>query len=459
MAATSQPLATRVALRMLEEGGNAADAAIAAAAVVCVTEPMATGVGGDAFAIVWRDGKAIALDAAGPAPAGADPAEPVAVQGPRSVTVPGAVGGWAALSERFGRLALDTCLAPAIDIAAEGFAVGARTAAEWARPPGPPEGFAPAPRAGSTFRHPQLAASLRAIATGGPAAVYTGELAGAIAEACWLEPEDLAAYAPRWVEPLRGAYREVEVLELPPPTQGVAALEALALLERLTPTPANQATAARLALEDALATVRDGADVSDLLDEAHVTRRLEDVPAPVREPGGGTAYLCVVDPDRMAVSFIQSLFFGFGSGTVVPGTGIVLHNRGASFALQGAVAPGQRPYHTIIPALALRDGGLLGPFGIMGGFIQAQAHAQFISAVVDDGLDPQAALDRPRFRVDGDALVLETGLDPAAFAGVGLDVRVEPDFVQFGGGQAILVEGDGLVGGSDSRKDGVALGL
>ena len=161
------------------------------------------------------------------------------------------------------------------------------------------------------------------------------------------------------------------------------------------------------------------------------------------EPAGGTVYLCVVDSERMAVSFIQSLFDSFGAGIAAPGTGIVLHNRGACFAVEGGVTPGARPYHTIIPGMLLRDGALLGPFGIMGGFLQAQAHAQFVSAVVDDGLDPQAALDRPRFRVDGDAVAREApdGFDPG-----------------FGGGQAILVHGDALVGGSDNRKDGIAAG-
>jgi gamma-glutamyltranspeptidase/glutathione hydrolase len=263
-------------------------------------------------------------------------------------------------------------------------------------------------------------------------------VADAIVAASWLEHDDLRAYAPRWVEPLRLRYRGVEVLELPPPTQGVAALEALALHER----GADLVTAVRLALEDALARVREGADVSELLDDAYLARRAAAPTAPVAEPGGGTVYLCVVDSERMAVSLIQSIFGAFGARVVAPGTGIVLQNRGACFAVQGRVVPGARPYHTIIPGMLLRDGALLGPFGIMGGFIQAQAHAQFVSAVVDDGLDPQAALDRRRFRVDGGELRREERLDP-----------------EFGGGQAILVHGDALVGGSDSRKDGIAAGL
>ena len=459
MAATSQPLATLAALRLLERGGNAADAAIGAAAVLSVTEPMATGLGGDAFALVWRDGEPAGLDAAGPAPAEAPPDALIAVTGPQSVTVPGAVAGWAALSERFGRLGLDACLASAVDAAANGFAVGARTAAEWRRAPALPGGFGPAPRAGATFRHPELAASLRAIAEEGPQTVYTGATGRAIASACWLSEADLAGYEPRWVAPLRHGYRGVEVVELPPPTQGVAALEALALLERAAPTPANTVTSVRLALEDALATVRDGADVTGLLEAGFVAQRLCAAAREVREPAGGTVYLCVVDEDRMAVSFIQSLFGAFGSGVVAPGTGIVLHNRGACFAVGGAVEPGRRPYHTLMPGLLLRDGGLLGPFGVMGAFIQAQAQVQFVSAVVDEGLDPQAALDRPRFRVDRRLLRLEEGLDPGAFAGLGVEVRREGDITEFGGGQAILATAEGLVGGSDSRKDGIAAGF
>lgn len=468
MAAASQPLATRAALRALERGGNAADAALAAAAVLCVTEPMSTGVGGDAFALVWRDGRIEALDAAGPAPMGADPVEPVEQRGPRSVNVPGAVAGWAALAERHGRLGLADCLADAIDVAERGFAVGLRTAAAWR--PGTssaawasvelPAEFAPAPRAGQVVRLPELARTLRAIAEHGSDAVYTGEIARAICSVCWLEESDLAGYRPRWVEPLRLRYRGVEVIELPPPTQGVAALEALGLLEGLEPTLSNRISVARLALEDARAHVRDGADVSGLLEPGYLAQRRAAVPRSTSEVGGGTVYLCVVDGDRMAVSFIQSLYGSFGSGIVAPGTGIALQNRGGCFAVHGRVEPGKRPYHTIIPGMLLRDGGLLGPFGVMGGFIQAQAHMQLVSALLDDGLDPQAALDRPRFWVDGEVVRIEEGLWPQAgeLERAGHQIVCDPDTFGYGGGQAILVEGNALVGGSDPRKDGYAAG-
>ena len=205
-------------------------------------------------------------------------------------------------------------------------------------------------------------------------------------------------------------YRDVEVAELPPPTQGVAALEALALLDRLEPTLPNQARCAQLALEDASSYVRDGADVSGLLAPEAIERRLAASPRRVAEPGGGTVYLCAVDGDGTAVSFIQSLFGNFGSGIVAPGTGVVLQNRGSCFSISGGVTPGRRPYHTIIPGMMFRDGDLLGPFGVMGGFIQAQAHMQLVSGLVDQGLDPQAALDQPRFRIEGDTVFLEEGL-------------------------------------------------
>jgi gamma-glutamyltranspeptidase / glutathione hydrolase len=458
MVATSQPLATRAGLRALERGGNAVDAALAAAGMLCVTEPMSTGVGGDAFAIVWCDRKAIGLDAAGPAPATADSLEPVE-HGPRSVTVPGAVAGWAALAERFGRLGLDACISDAVDAAERGVAGGVVTALAWEKDGSPPE-FPKPPGPGGRFRLPELAKTLRLIAEDGAPAIYAGKVARAIADATWLEEEDLAGYEPRWVEPLRIRYRDVTVLELPPPTQGVAALEGLGLLDLGEVTLPDQIECVRLALGDALAHVRDGADVTALLERAFLERRRGDPVASVAEPLGGTVYLCVVDEDGMAVSFIQSLYDHFGSGVVAPGTGIVLQNRGAGFDVTGRVEPGRRPFHTIIPGLLLRDGDLLGPFGVMGAFMQAQGHVQLVSGLVDGSLDPQAAIERPRFRVRDDAVHLEEGLWERAGElerrGFGVVKSREPDF---GGAQAIVVHGDALLGGSDPRKDGYAAGF
>jgi gamma-glutamyltranspeptidase / glutathione hydrolase len=461
MVATSQPLATRAGLRALERGGNAADAALAAASVLAVTEPTGNSIGGDNFAIVWQDGRADGLDSAGPAPRNADPLTPVEVDGARSVTVPGAVGGWAGLAERYGRLGLDACLADAIDAAENGFAVTPLTATAWGRGQRVPAEYLPAPSVGQIVRLPELAATLRRIASEGPSAFYEGEVARAIASVTWLEEEDLAAYEPRWVEPLSISYRGHTVLELPPPTQGVAALEGLGLLERSTPGLASQIRCMQLALEDAFARVRDGADVSDLLEPAFLDRRRAEASAAIAEPAGGTVYLCACDSDRMAVSFIQSNYMGFGSGLCAPGTGVSLQNRGAGFSMSGAVEPGRRPYHTIIPGMLLRDGELAGPFGVMGGFLQAQAHLQLVSAIVDDGLDPQAALERPRFMIDGDTVKLEEGLweRDADLGKLGIETVREPNTGYFGGGQAILVVGDALVGGSDPRKDGYAGGL
>ncbi|MBJ7330134.1 MAG: gamma-glutamyltransferase [Solirubrobacteraceae bacterium] len=458
MVCASQGPAVLAGLAMLEQGGNAADAAVAAAAALCVCEPMSTGVGGDAFAIVHRDRKAEGLDSAGPAAADA-PELPVPLDGPASVTVPGAVAGWDALLRRHGKLGLDACLAPAIDLAERGFAVAPRCAWAWRSAPRLPPGYDAVPAVGERVQLPALGATLRTIAEHGPDAIYRGEIAAAIAAASALSEDDLARFEARWVEPLRIRYRGVDVLELPPPTQGVVALEALGILQELTdaPTDADRLKAVRLALEDGRATVRDGADVSGLLDPARVRARAGDDPGLVPEPAGGTVYLCAVDGDGMAVSFIQSLYEPFGSGLVAGDTGVILQNRGACFEVEGRVRAGRRPYHTIIPGLLERDGALLGPFGIMGGFIQAQAHVQFVSSLVDDGLDPQAALDRPRFRVEPDHVMVERG----AWEGpkpTDLPLRAEHDPLPFGGGQAILVEGDALIGGSDSRKDGYAAG-
>src|SRR5438477_63528 len=325
----------------------------------------------------------------------------------------------------------------------------------------PPE-LAPPPRRGDRVVQPDLAATLRAIAEDGPDAFYRGPVAEAICAASWLEEDDLAAYRARWVEPLRLSYRSVEVLELPPPTQGVAALEALGLLEgHEEPELRAQVDSIRLALEDARARVADGADVRDLLEPEYLERRRRERSAFAAEPAAGTVYLCAVDGDRTAVSWIQSLYGSFGSGLVAPGTGVVLQNRGACFAVRGRVEPGRRPYHTIIPGMLVRDGRLLAPFGVMGGFIQAQAHMQLVSALVDDGLDPQAALDRPRFRVDGELVRLEEGLweRDVELQRLGYGTVRETEAFGFGGGQAILVQGDALVGGSDPRKDGYAAGI
>ena len=458
MVSTSQVAATRAGVRALERGGSAADAAVAAAAALCVCEPMSTGIGGDAFAIVHDGLAASGLDAAGPAAAAA-PRLPIEMSGPGSVTVPGAVAGWAALLERHGRLGLDACLHDAIELAEHGFVVGERCAWAWAQADRVPAGFPAAPPAGTLFRQRELAATLRAIAEQGPDALYHGPVAAQIADASVLDEDDLASYAPKWVTPLRLTYRGVTVLELPPPTQGVVALEALGILARISERPGDpdRVHAVRAALRDGLAQVRDGADVSGLLEPAHLAQQALAAPRAVGEPAGGTVYLCAVDADGLAVSFIQSLYESFGSGVTAGDTGITLQNRGACFSVEGEVRPGRRPYHTIIPGMLERDGSLLGPFGVMGGFIQAQAHVQFISGLVDDDLDPQAALDRRRFRVEGDRILVE-GDGWESLAGIDLPLEHSDDPLPFGGGQAILATAGGWLGGSDGRKDGCAAG-
>ena len=460
MVASSQPRATLAGLDVLREGGSAVDAAICAAAVLCVTEPESTGVGGDLFAIV-RDpgGNLHGLDAAGPAPRGA-PAGPPDDDGPRSVDVPGAVAGWGELSERFGRAGLDRCLRPAIELARDGVAAGFNTARSWRASPRAPVAFGPPPAFGGRYRLGDLAATLTRIAGVGPEWFYSGPPAHAIAEATWLTREDLAEFRPRWVQPLVGAYRGFEVAEMPPPTQGVAALEALAILGDDEPELVDQVRAMALALEDALATVRDGADVGGLLSAEHVRARRAKLPARVAEPAGGTVVACAVDGDGMAVSLLQSLYEGFGSGVVAGDSGVVLNNRAAGFAVQGTVVGGTRPYHTLIPGMLTRGGELVGPFGLMGAFIQAQSHVQFLCSLLPDG-DPQVALDRGRFRIDGETLSLEPPLWDRADELAGLGFRIETDAPRslFGGGQAIILRDGTLFGGSDARKDGCALGI
>jgi gamma-glutamyltranspeptidase/glutathione hydrolase len=463
MVATSHPLAARAGVRALEAGGNAVDAALAAAAMLTVCEPPHNGVGGDAFALLWWDGALHGLNGSGRAPAQID-APTVDAFGPRSVTVPGAVRAWADLAERFGRLGLDAALAGAVDAAQHGVAATARVAEHWrasqARAPWP------APRPGERYRLADLAGTLRAIARGGPDALYEGPVAAAIAAASWLSEDDLAAHRSEWVTPLRRAYRGVEVCELPPNTQGAAALVALAIAEGCDGDLHSDVEAAKLALDWAARTIGDAP--VELPDVGALRARIGPEAASDTRvwPGGGTTYLCAVDGERNAVSLIQSIYEGFGSGVAVGDTGIALHNRGAGFTEEqghpNQIAAGKRPFHTIIPGLLLRDGRLPGPFGVMGGAMQAQAQFQLVRHVVDDGLDPQAALDAARFRVLGGRRVeLEPGLAAQADAlrARGHDARVADVPHGFGVGQMILAEDDALVGGSDGRADGHAAGM
>jgi gamma-glutamyltranspeptidase/glutathione hydrolase len=386
------------------------------------------------------------------------------------VTVPGAVQLWADLAERFGRLGLDAAVGPAAELAACGLVCSARISHKWGRAEHAPW---PAPGLGGRYRLPELARTLERIAAEGPGAFYLGETASAIASSCWLSEDDLAAHRSEWVEPLRLRYRDVEVCELPPNGQGAAALIALGLYEGLEPGLHFQIEAMKLAFADVHAHLHDGPLPALLLDPAHLAERRRlvrsDVATPATAtvlPRGGTTYLCAVDADGTAVSLIQSLYGSFGSGVLVPGTGVVLQNRAAGFATDpehpNALGPAKRPYHTIIPGMLLERGQLLGPFGVMGGLMQPQGHFQVVAHLVDEGMDPQAALDAPRWRIEGDRVV---HLEPGLWAELdGLQARghvvLRADVQHpFGVGQAILRHGDAWIGGSDGRGDGLAVGL
>jgi len=517
LVASSVPMASAAGVEALRRGGNAIDAAIASAATLCVVEPMSTGLGGDAFALVAsaRERRLLALNGSGRAPAAASldayraqGLEEVPARGILSATVPGAVHAWETLSRRLGALPLADTLEPAIRAAEQGFVVTELVAHYWdllartgalandaARATWLPEGRAP--RAGETFRCPAQARTLRAIAKGGAAAFYRGEVAEAIvatsrAEGGCFAPGDLAGHESTWTTPITCDYRGVTVAEHPPNGQGLAALVGLAVLARLgEPAPPGSALdwhrrieAVKLAYADRDAYVADPehahVPVDALLDAAYAARRAARVgEQALAAPGpglshGDTIYCCAADEDGNLVSFIQSLFQGFGSGIACGDTGVLLQNRGAGFRLDpahpNALAPGKRPFHTIIPGMLLRAGEPWMAFGIMGGDVQAQAHLAFVSNLLDHGLNPQEALDRPRFRfVAGREVALERpdlAVDEGGTLGAALAARghrvLDPGEAMidmFGGGQAVAREPDGtLVGASDRRKDGCALG-
>jgi gamma-glutamyltranspeptidase / glutathione hydrolase len=500
MVATSHPLAAAAGVAMLERGGSAADAAVAASAVLCVVDPRSTGIGGDAFAQCWEPGAAapVALAAAGPAPAGmsveslrAAGFESMPERGPWSVTVPGSVEGWRALLARFGRLDLGEILAPAIALAEEGFAVSPVVAGEWAKDTrrleaddAARETFLPgarAPAAGERFANPDLAGVLRSIAEHGPRSFYEGapaELIGAAVEAAGgpLRASDLAGWdGAAWVAPISRRFRDVDVYELPPPGQGVLLLEALGIFERVTCDAEEHAAieALKLAFADALAHVADpqhaNVPTEVLLDDAYLSSRAHAVdPERARPAAAGsptdTVYLAVVAPDGAACSFIHSLYEGFGSGVGVAGAGICLQNRGAAFVLDEAhpnrPEPGKRPYHTIIPSMLGRGGGFFGCLGVVGGYMQPQGQMQILRHLLDHGMDLGAAMAAPRARyLSGLRIGVEPGFDPGVVADLarrGHEVSELPPF-SAGGGQAILRVGDELTGASDHRKDGRVL--
>ncbi|GIW00480.1 gamma-glutamyltransferase [Roseiflexus sp.] len=512
--ATSQPLAAQAGLRMLLAGGSAADAVVAAAAALNVVEPMSTGIGGDAFALIYdaQSRTVHALNGSGRAPAAlsretftARGLTGIPLTGMLPVTVPGAVDAWVELLAAYGRLPLSQVLAPAIDYAENGFPVSEIIARGWklaepklAAHPDTARTYLPqgrAPRAGELFRQPGLARSLRLIAEGGRDAFYRGAIAAAIAatsarDGGALTLEDLAAHRSTWETPISVTYRGYTVYECPPNGQGITALIALNILEgfdmaALPPASPEalhlQIEALRLAFADAAAYVADPAHVhvptDRLLSAAHASARRAQID-PQRAmpsvhvgalPGGhDTVYVTAVDADGNAVSFINSLYMGFGSGVVAGDTGICLQNRGAGFVLDpnhpNCVAPGKRPYHTIIPCMVTRGDRLWASFGVMGGFMQPQGHVQMLVNMIDFGMNPQEALDAPRFELidpylSQDAVALEH--DPAIAAALtarGHHVVDRQGMFGFGGGQIIVVDDAGVRhAGSDPRKDGCAV--
>jgi gamma-glutamyltranspeptidase/glutathione hydrolase len=526
MVATSQPLASQAGLAVLAEGGNAADAAIAAAAVLAVTEPTSTGIGGDCFALYYDAAtRAVsALNGSGRAPGALTlevikrdrlwTADDQPISNPyhaHTVTVPGAIAGWADLLARHGRMPLYRVLQAAIAHAEDGFPVAPITAQSWTysaerqlrKAPGG-QAFlidGRAPRAGERFRNPGLARTLRAVAEGGPAAFYTGPIAEAIvavlqASGGVLSVDDLAHHRSTWETPIQVRYRDHAIWECPPNGQGLAALLALNLLEgfalkALDPYGPERwhllIESLRLAFADARYYVADpaffAAPLAEMLSPTYAAGRrakIDPKRATVDPKRGtpvtssGTVYLCAVDGQGNACSFINSNYMGFGTGIVPESRGFTLQNRGHNFSLDpthpNVLAPGKRPYHTIIPGLITRaDGSLYGPFGVMGGFMQPQGHVQVASALLDDGLDPQAALDRLRFciepTVSGGAVSLEAGLPTELVHGLSkLGHPLVPDVSGarrslFGRGQIIRRDPDGtLWGGSDPRADGQAVG-
>ena len=504
----SQPLAAQAGLQMLARGGNAMDAALATAMALTVVEPSGCGAGSDAFCIVW-DGKELhGLNASGRSPAAWSPERFAGLgampeRGWDTVTVPGAVSAWVALNKRFGSKTLTDIAAPAVDYARHGFAMSPIIATLWqlglkrlSDQPGFAECFAPngqAPQAGDVFKNPALAHTLERIAQSQGEDFYRGDLARAMvahsqAHGGAMTLDDLANHQADWCGTVSQKFGASVVHEIPPNGQGIAALMALGMLEQLgvdgagiddLHTVHTCIEAMKLALADLHQYNADGAHMavstSDLLDPSYLAQRAKLIDpkragAPIygAPKPGGTVYLCAADANGMMVSFIQSNYMGFGSGVVVPGTGISLQNRGNGFTLQPShanqVAGNKRPSHTIIPGFAMHaDGTPQMAFGVMGGPMQSQGHLQMAMRILRHGQNPQLAADAPRWRVTGGkAVALEPGFDPAVVQGLrdrGHDITVEGGHgvFAFGGAQLALRQGSHYIAGSDPRKDGQAV--
>jgi gamma-glutamyltranspeptidase / glutathione hydrolase len=510
MVATSQPLASAAALRVLQDGGNAVDAAISAAAVLNVVEPLSTGIGGDMFALVYmqQDRKVVGLNGGGWS--GSKATEEffrsrnldfMPTTGMHSVTVPGAVAGWFKLHQKYGKLPMSRILAPAIEYAEKGFPVSDIIAGQWhaaeeklRRTPDATRDLlidGRAPRQGEIFKMPDLARSLKMIAEQGRDAFYKGEIARKIVTFSdkndgMLTLPDFADFDAQWVEPESTRYRGYDVYELGPQTQGITALEMLNILEGydLKSLGHNSSEylhllieAKKLAFADRDAYIADpikaSVPASRLISKEYAAERRKLIdrnhamagPKPGLPENGDTVYLTIVDKDRNAVSFINSLFEPFGSGLVAGDTGIVLHNRGALFRLEpkhpNVVAPRKRPFHTLIPGMVMKDGKPFFSFGVMGGDMQPQGHVQILLNLIDFGMDVQQAGESPRFRHSSGEVLLESAFDATVRNGLtGKGHQITAAVDAWGGYQGILIDpGTGvLVGGSDPRKDGLAIG-
>ncbi|MGB2715445.1 MAG: gamma-glutamyltransferase, partial [Vicinamibacterales bacterium] len=513
MVATSQPLASAVGLDVLKRGGNAVDAAIAIAAVLNVTEPNMTGIGGDAFMMVyWAKTKALSgLNASGRAPRALNlqyftskGIKEMPTMGMEPITVPGAFDGWVTLLEKFGTMKLAELMAPAIELAENGFPVMEKIAIDWALEeprlkltPAAASTFlvnGRAPRPGDVFVQKNLARTFRTLAKGGRDAFYKGEIARAIVAYCqknggFLSVEDFASQKSEWVEPISTTYRGHTLYEMPPNGQGLTALLTLNILEgidlksmRAEPERYYHTLieATKIAFADRNRYIADPAfskvPVKELLSKDYAARRRAlidpqqaiDATAGTVRMGNDTTYFSVIDKDRNAVSFINSIFFNFGSASVAGDTGIVLQNRGAGFSLEAGHAneygPGKRPFHTIIPAMVFRDGNLLMSYGVMGGDIQPQGHAQVLINLIDRGLNLQEAIDAPRVRyIGGRSVMMEDELTLPVIEALikrGHQRTLPPPGAMhrtfMGGGQAIMIDPatGALLGASDKRKDG-----
>jgi gamma-glutamyltranspeptidase/glutathione hydrolase len=506
--ATSQPLATQAGIAMLHAGGNAVDAALATAIALTLCEPCSNGLGSDLFAIVWDGSELAGLNASGRAPAAWSPdryagqnAMPRA--GWTTVTIPGAVSGWVALSKRFGKLPFADLFAPAIRYARDGYAVSPVIADKWAKAvpilgnvPGFAELFMPRGRAletGELFASPAMASSMEKIAASNGESFYRGELAEAMVADSRKHNgghtlADFDAHRCDWVTPLAHDYHGYTIHEIPPNGQGIAALMALGMLEHFDLSPYAvdsvevqhlEIEAMKLAFADAYRYVADPAAMTvtpaQLLDRDYLASRARLIDRSRAQnfqhglpPPAGTVYLTAADESGMMVSLIQSNYMGFGSGIVVPGTGISLQNRGTGFSLQrghpNIVGGGKRPFHTIIPGFATRDGQPYCSFGVMGGPIQPQAHLQTMVRLLDYRSNPQAVLDAPRWKVNtGVSLDLEASAAPDlrnGLAALGHEFASIPDsYMDFGAGQFIVRSDAGYVAGSDPRRDGQAAGF